>query len=44
VKAIQQVIRNLLISEMDIRSEEDIDVRQYTHSRKTQVIKVCVCA
>jgi ERCC4-related helicase len=45
---IQEVVRNLSISRIEFRSEEDADVAQYTHQRDVQVgtgrptVTVCV--
>ena len=35
-----QVLGNLLISHIEIRSEESIDIRQYVHERKVEKIVV----
>ncbi|XP_072171762.1 Fanconi anemia group M protein homolog isoform X2 [Diadema setosum] len=40
VKAINQVLTNLLISHIEIRSEESIDIRQYVHERRVEKIVV----
>lgn len=39
-KAVQQVMQNLLISNIELRSEESIDIRPYTHERKVEKIVV----
>nr|XP_018669630.1 Fanconi anemia group M protein homolog isoform X2 [Ciona intestinalis] len=41
--AVQQVITNLLISTTEIRSEDAIDVRQYTHTRTVEKVVVKLC-
>ncbi|KAH8910774.1 P-loop containing nucleoside triphosphate hydrolase protein [Coniochaeta sp. PMI_546] len=38
VEAVQQVIDNLEISHVEIRTEESIDIRQYVHSRKEDIV------
>jgi ERCC4-related helicase len=40
VNAVQNVIDNLLISHLEIRSDEDLDVRNYVHDKKIEVIKL----
>ncbi|CAL1527140.1 unnamed protein product, partial [Lymnaea stagnalis] len=40
LKAVQQVINNLLISHIELRTEESIDIRSYTHVRKVDKIVV----
>ena len=39
-RAIQQVIDNLRISKMEVRTEQSIDVMKYVHQRKVDVVKV----
>ena len=36
----QQVLTNLLISHIEIRTEESIDIKQYSHERKVDKIVV----
>ncbi|CAK8692249.1 unnamed protein product [Clavelina lepadiformis] len=36
LKTVQQVITNLLISHIELRSEEAVDIQQYTHSRNIE--------
>lgn len=38
VEKVQEVIDNLGISRVEIRTEESIDIRQYVHSRKVETI------
>ncbi|KAI9750462.1 MAG: hypothetical protein M4579_006467, partial [Chaenotheca gracillima] len=38
VETVQQVIDGLGIARVEIRTEESLDIRQYVHSRKTEVI------
>ncbi|XP_063238745.1 uncharacterized protein LOC134540141 [Bacillus rossius redtenbacheri] len=38
--AIQQVLRNLKISRVELRSEDSADVRPYTHQRSVQLVVV----
>ncbi|XP_033734152.1 Fanconi anemia group M protein-like [Pecten maximus] len=40
IKAVQQVLSNLLISHIEIRTEESIDIRQFSHERKVEKIVV----
>ncbi|EDV24097.1 uncharacterized protein TRIADDRAFT_26257 [Trichoplax adhaerens] len=40
IQNVQKVIANLLISDVEIRSEESIDIRPYTHKRSIQKIVV----
>ncbi|KAJ8045988.1 Fanconi anemia group M protein [Holothuria leucospilota] len=40
LKAVQQVLNNLLISHVEIRSEESIDIQRYVHERKVEKIVV----
>ena len=40
LQAVQQVITNLLISHIEIRSEEALDIQQYLHERKMEKIVV----
>ncbi len=40
VESIQEIINNLMISCVEARSEEDPDVKQYTHNKNIEVIKV----
>ena len=39
-QAIQQVIDNLLISHIEIRSEESMDIQKYVHDRKIEKVVV----
>ncbi|KAJ3049904.1 hypothetical protein HK097_009111, partial [Rhizophlyctis rosea] len=41
-KTVQKVIENLLISRIEIRTEESIDIRPYIHERKLEVITVAL--
>ena len=36
MKAVQQVISNLLISHVELRSEDSPDIQPYTHERKVE--------
>ena len=40
LQAVQQVVTNLLISHIEIRSEEALDIQQYLHERKMEKIVV----
>ncbi|XP_054758508.2 Fanconi anemia group M protein-like [Lytechinus pictus] len=40
IKAVNEVLTNLLISHIEIRSEDSIDIRQYVHERKVEKIVV----
>ncbi|XP_071834807.1 Fanconi anemia group M protein-like [Apostichopus japonicus] len=40
LKAVQQVLNNLLISHVEIRSEESIDIQPFTHERKVEKVVV----
>jgi ATP-dependent DNA helicase MPH1 len=40
VETIQSVICNLLISGMSVRTDEDVDVKSYIHSKQLDVVKV----
>eukprot|EP00057_Strongylocentrotus_purpuratus_P017531 XP_011672005.1 PREDICTED: LOW QUALITY PROTEIN: Fanconi anemia group M protein [Strongylocentrotus purpuratus] len=40
IKAVNQVLSNLLISHIEIRSEDSIDIKQYVHERKVEKIVV----
>lgn len=40
MQAVQQVMANLLISHIELRSEDSIDIRPYTHERKVDKIVV----
>jgi ATP-dependent DNA helicase MPH1 len=40
VEAVQQVLDNLGISQVEARSEESLDIRQYVHSRMEDVISL----
>ncbi|TRY83570.1 hypothetical protein DNTS_016277 [Danionella cerebrum] len=40
IKAVQQVISNLLISHIELRSEEDADIQQHVHQRSLEKIVV----
>ncbi|XP_067680234.1 Fanconi anemia group M protein-like [Haliotis asinina] len=42
IKAVQQVITNLLISHIELRTEECIDIKPYTHERKVEKIVVAL--
>ena len=39
-QAVQNVISNLLISHVELRSEDSIDIQPYTHERKVQKVVV----
>ena len=39
-QAVQQVVTNLLISQIELRSEDSFDIQQYTHRRKVEKIVV----
>ncbi|CAG8972923.1 hypothetical protein HYALB_00001343 [Hymenoscyphus albidus] len=38
VEAVQEVIDNLEVSKVEIRTEESIDIAQYVHTRSTEII------
>ena len=40
LQAVQQVISNLLISNIELRHEESIDIRPYQHDRKVEKVVV----
>ncbi|XP_070571081.1 Fanconi anemia group M protein-like [Ptychodera flava] len=40
IKGVQQVLNNLLISHVEIRSEESIDIQPYVHERKVEKMVV----
>ncbi|XP_060063063.1 Fanconi anemia group M protein-like [Ylistrum balloti] len=40
IKAVQQVLSNLLISHIELRTEESIDIKQFSHERKVEKIVV----
>ena len=40
IKAVQQVISNLLVSNIELRSEDSIDIKPYTHQRQVEKIVV----
>ncbi|XP_041350852.1 LOW QUALITY PROTEIN: Fanconi anemia group M protein-like [Gigantopelta aegis] len=40
IKAVQQVVTNLLISHIEMRTEECIDIKSYTHERKVDKIVI----
>ena len=40
LQAVQQIIDNLMISHIEIRSEESIDIQKYVHDRKVEKIVV----
>ncbi|ESO87655.1 hypothetical protein LOTGIDRAFT_127429 [Lottia gigantea] len=40
IKAVQQVLTNLLISHIEIRTEDSIDIKPYTHERKVDKVVV----
>ena len=39
-QAVQQVISNLLVSNIELRSEDSIDIKPYTHQRQVEKIVV----
>lgn len=39
-QAVQQVISNLLVSHIELRSEDSADIKQYTHKRQLEKIVV----
>jgi ERCC4-related helicase len=39
-EAIQNVIYNLLISNLEARTEDDDDVKEYLHTKSVEVVKV----
>lgn len=39
-EAIQSVIYNLLISDLEARTEDDDDVKDYLHNKSVEVVKV----
>lgn len=41
VQSVQNVINNLLISHMEIRTDQAIDVRMYIHTKQLEVVVVC---
>jgi len=40
MEQVQQVIRNLLISHIEVRTAEDIDVRAYIHTTKLEMVRL----
>ncbi|XP_028398566.1 Fanconi anemia group M protein-like [Dendronephthya gigantea] len=40
IKAVQQVITNLLVSHIELRSEDSADIKPYTHERQVEKIVV----
>ncbi|XP_053374788.1 Fanconi anemia group M protein-like [Mercenaria mercenaria] len=40
IKAVQQVLNNLLISQIEIRTEDSIDIKRYSHERKVDKVVV----
>ena len=40
MQAVQQVVSNLLISQIELRSEDSFDIQPYTHKRKVEKIVV----
>ncbi|XP_046337083.2 Fanconi anemia group M protein-like isoform X2 [Haliotis rufescens] len=42
LKAVQQVITNLLLSHIELRTEQCIDIKPYTHERKVEKIVVAL--
>lgn len=40
IEAVQQVVNNLLISCIEFRTENDWDVREFTHHRKLDIVRV----
>ena len=40
VQAVQQVIANLMISHIELRTEESSDIKPYSHERKVEKIVV----
>jgi Fanconi anemia group M protein len=40
VQAVQQVIANLMISHIELRTEESADIKPYSHERKVEKIVV----
>jgi ERCC4-related helicase len=40
MEQVQQVIHNLLISNLEVRTSEDIDVRAYIHSTKLEMVRL----
>ncbi|KAK3583331.1 hypothetical protein CHS0354_038942 [Potamilus streckersoni] len=40
IKTVQQVINNLLISQIELRTEDSPDIRQYCHERKVEKIVI----
>ncbi|XP_069117221.1 LOW QUALITY PROTEIN: Fanconi anemia group M protein-like [Argopecten irradians] len=40
IKAVQQVLSNLLISHIELRTEESIDIKQFSHERKVEKIVI----
>jgi Fanconi anemia group M protein len=39
-QAVQQVLNNLLISQIEIRTEESNDIKKYSHERKVDKVVV----
>lgn len=39
-QAVQKVVTNLLISHIELRSEESLDIQKYLHERKVEKIVV----
>ncbi|ESO09638.1 hypothetical protein HELRODRAFT_117169 [Helobdella robusta] len=42
IKAVQQVLNNLLISHIELRTEESLDIQPYTHHRKIEKIVIAM--
>ena len=40
LQAVQQVVNNLLINNIELRHEESIDIRPYQHDRKVEKVVV----
>jgi ERCC4-related helicase len=40
MEQVQHVIHNLLISNLEVRTSEDIDVRAYIHSTKLEMVRL----
>jgi hypothetical protein len=39
-QAVQQVISNLLVSNIELRSEDSVDIKPYTHQRQVEKIVI----
>lgn len=40
LQAVQQVLHNMRVSHIEIRSEDSVDIKQYAHERKVEKVVV----